>query len=187
MGSERLSHMFTMQDPTYKKNSKHEDEQSSSHHSLSHTSGTQPVSMSNGPKSSPSSSMIKHKLKINPKYKKLIKLYSRQLAHITTTLNAITSLSKSDNTQILESSKKRADTLRDNLESFRNSPSKQDHIHFDPLKKEIDQLIDDLKSYKVNNSNPDSRNTIDYLIGFPLNASDSENDDGEEEKTLVYF
>jgi hypothetical protein len=189
MGSERLSHLFAIQDPNYKKNSsstKDDDEKSSSHHSLSHTPGTQPVSISNGP----TSSMIKHKQKMNSKYKKLIKLYNRQLVHIITTLNAIESLSKTDNihqNQILESNKNRVNKLRDNLENFRNSPSKHDHIHFDPLKKEMDQLINDLKSYKLDNTNPNSRNTIDYLIGFPLDVSDTENDDDDDKETLVYL
>jgi hypothetical protein len=174
MGSERLSHLFAIQDPTYKKNSS-SDEKPSSNHSLFHTSGTQPVSISNGPTSSPSS---KSKQKTNSKYKKLIKLYSRQLSHITTTLNAIESLSKSENnhhqTQMLASNRKRVENLSENLENFRNSPSKQDHLHFDPLKADIDQLMNDLKSYKIDNANPDSTNTIDYLVGFPLDASDSE-------------
>jgi hypothetical protein len=193
MGSERLSHMFTALDPTRKKQSsptKGENQKQSSQHSLFHAPGTQPVAFSNGPKSSPPSSpIIKHKRKTNPKYKKLIKLYSEQLSHITTTLNAIESLSKTDNIhhkEMLESSKTRVNKLRDDLEDFSNSPSKQDHVHFDPLKDEIDQLINDLKSYKIDNTNPDSRNAIDHLIGFPLNVSDSDVED-EDGETLVYF
>jgi hypothetical protein len=73
MGSENLSHKFAIKDPTYKENSsssKHKDEKFSSQHSLSHTSGTQPVSISNGPNSS-SSPIIKHKRKPNSKHRKL--------------------------------------------------------------------------------------------------------------------
>jgi len=189
MGSEHLSHKFAAQDPAYKENSsssKHKDEKCTSHHSLFHTPGTQPVSMSNGPKPS-SSSIIKHQQKPNSKHRKLIKLHSRQLSHIETTLNAIQSLSKSANNnqnKIFLSNKNRVDKLNKDLEDIRNTPSKQDHIHFDQIKNDIDQLINDLKSYKMDNDNSDSGNTIDNLVGFPLDVSDSEND---EEKTLIYF
>ena len=194
MGSERLSHMFTALDPTRKKTSsshKDEDDKSSHQHSFFHTPGTQPVAFSNGPKSSPPSSpIIKHRRKTNSKYKKLIKLYSRQLSHITTTLNAIESLSNTDkihHNEILQSSRTRANKLREDLDDFSNSPSKQDHVHFDPLKDEIDQLINDLKSYKIDNTNSNSRSAIDYLIGFPLDASSDSEPENEDDETLVYF
>jgi hypothetical protein len=182
MGSERLSHMFAAQDPTYKKtssSSKHDDQKPSSQHSLSHTSGTQPVSLSNGPKSSPSP-MIKHKLKPNSKYQKLIKLCSRQLSYIETTLNAIESLSKSRNNnenEIFLLYRKRLDKVNTDVEHLRNSPAEQDHKHFDPIKNDIDQLMNDLQSYKMNNDDPNSTNTIDSLVGLPLDVSDSENDE----------
>jgi hypothetical protein len=189
MGSENLSHKFAIKDPTYKENSsssKHKDEKFSSQHSLSHTSGTQPVSISNGPNSS-SSPIIKHKRKPNSKHRKLLKLYTQQLSHIGTTINSIESLSKpfnSDQHQIFLSSKKRADKLNEDLENIRKTPSKQDHIHFDQLKADIDQIINDLKSYKTDKDNSDLSNTSDYLVGFPLDVSDSEDD---QDKTLIYF
>jgi len=189
MGSESLSHKFATKDPAYKEyssTSKHKDEKLSSQHSLCHTSGTQPVSMSNGPKSS-SSPLIKHQRKPNSKHRKLLKLYSQQLSHIETTINSIESLSKpgnSDENKICLSYKKRADKLNEDLENILNTPSQQDHIHFDQLKTDIDQLINDLKSYKMDNDNSNSSNTIDYLVGFPLDVSDSEDD---EDKTLIYL
>jgi hypothetical protein len=190
MGSEGLSHRFAAQDPTFKENSsssKDTGKKSSPQHSMCHTSGTQPVSISNGPQSSPSSSLIKHKQKSNPKYTKLFKLYRRQLSHIETSLNAIESLSKSansDKNQILLSNRKCIDQLNENLEKLYNSPSEHDHIHFDQIKHDIEQLINDLKSYKMNNDDPDSTNTIDHLVGYPLDVSDSE-EDGKI--TLMYF
>jgi hypothetical protein len=183
MGSENLSHKFAAKDPTYKEDSsKYEDKKSST----SHTSGTHPIHLSNGPRSS-SSSIIKHKSKPNSKHRKLLKLYTRQLSHISTTINAIESLSKPvDNNQnkILLSNKKRVEKLNEQLDNIRNDPSKQDHTYFDQVKNDIDQLINDLKSYKMDNDNPDATNTIDYLAGVPLDVSDDEND---EEKTIMYF
>ena len=185
MGSERLGHLFAQKDPKFKEHcpvTKHEDHKSSSNHSLSHTSGTQPVFMSNGPRSTPSSSIIKHK--INPKYKKLIKLYHRQLAHIATTLNAIESVSITDqhSNPIFSASRKRLNELNQTLENFHNSPDKHNQEAFDSLKGNIDQLIHDIQSYKSTNT---SRHTIDHLVGFPLDVSDSDNE--EKDKTLVYF
>lgn len=183
MGSERLGHLFAQADPAFKQHcsfSKHAD-----HHSLSHTSGTQPVFMSNGPGSSPSSSsMIKHK--INPKYKKLLKLYHRQLAHVATTLDAIESVSITDHPHhsnpIFLASRKRLIELNETLENFRNSPDKQNQKDFDSLKRDIDHLIHDIQSYKTNNT---SRHTLDHLVGIPLDVSDSDTE--EKDQTLVYF
>lgn len=195
MGSEHLSHLFAVNDPTFKENSsssKHKEKESLSQHSMSHTSGTQPVSLSNGPKSS-QSPLIKHKRKPNAKHRKLLKLYNRQLCHINTTLNAIESLSelndKNEN-EIILSNKKRVEELKQTIEDIRNDYSKQDHIHFDQLKDDIDQLINNLESYKTNNNDkPDLTNTIDYLVGLPLDVSESEDDDDhdDENKTLIYF
>jgi len=82
------------------------------------------------------------------------------------------------------STQKRADKLNEDLENIRKTPSQQDHIHFDQLKADIDQIINDLKSYKTDKDNSDLSNTIDYLVGFPLDVSDSEDD---QDKTLIYF
>ena len=186
MGSERLGHMFAQKDPAFKEiasSNTHENQKPLSHHSLSHTSGTQPVCMSNGPSSSSKTPMIKHK--INPKYKKLLKLYHRQLTYISTTLNAIESVSTTDHfhsNPMLISSRQRLDHLYQTLDNFRNSPNKQDQPHFDSLKTDIDQLVDDIKSYKTKHS---TSHTLDHLIGFPLDVSDSDND--EPSKTLIYF
>ncbi|CAF0726033.1 unnamed protein product [Adineta steineri] len=191
MGSESLSHRFLAEDPTYKGKSpyasKSDDKKSASHHSVSHTSGTHPVALSNGPNSSspPTASKIKHKYKSHPKYKKLYKVYKKQLAHMETTVNAIDSLSKSPSTnqnQMLSSIKKRIDELNGNLDNLNDTPSLQDHIHFDPIKVEIKQLLEDLKSYKLDNKNSNSINAIDHLVGLSLNVSDS--DDNEENTTL---
>jgi hypothetical protein len=192
MGSENLSHKFAVQDPTYKKyasSSKHEPDESSSHHSMCHTSGTHPVSMSNGPKSSASTSStkLKHILKINPKYQKLFKLYNRQLSHIGTTITAMEALSKSTNNdqhEIISSYRNRVDELNKALENLRNTPHEQDHTKFDQMKNDIDQLINDLKSFKMTKDNSNCWNTVDYLVGFPLDVSDNEND-GDE--TLIYL
>lgn len=191
MGSEGLSHKFTLKDPTYKGNSSSNDDhkKSSSQHSMSHTSGTQPVAVSNGPQSSSSSSStkLKHILKINSKYKKLFKLYTRQLFHIETTINAIESLSKSNNNneqnQIILSYKNRVNELNETIENLRKTPSELDHTQFDQIKNDIEQLINDLKMYKITNDKPDSGNTINALVGFPLDVSDNDNDD----ETLIYF
>lgn len=190
MGSEGLSHKFAIQDPTYKEyssSSKDKDENSSSQNSVSHTSGTHPVSISNGPKSSPSSSITKHKRKSNSKYTKLFKLYRQQLYNIETSLNAIESLSRStdrDKHKILLSTRKRLDKLNETLENLHKSSSAQDHKYFDEIKHDIEQLINDLKSYKMDNSDPDTTNAIDYLVSFSLDVSDNE-DNGET--TLTYF
>ena len=189
MGSERLSHAFTNLDPTYKPNSFDESNTKEPQESLKHSSGTQPVSVSNGPSHSSSSFKVKHKPKTNPKYRKLIKLYNRQLTHITTTLDAIETFSQSENHQenkILSSNKNRVNELKATLDNLHQNPEQQDHLHFEPLKADIDQLIDDLKSYKMNNGIPNTSNTIDHLVGLPIDESDSENDD-KEEKTLIYF
>lgn len=186
MGSESLSHKFTAKDPTFKESSsskKHEDTTSSSKNSMSHTSGTQPISLSNGSKSS-SSPLIKHQRKPNSKHRSLLKFHSQQLSYISTTLDAIESLSKSNNNnnnQIVISNKERLDKLNKDIENIRNDSSKQNHIHFDQLKDDIDQLINDLKLYKMNNDKPNVTNTIDLLVGLPLDVSDN------EDKTLVYF
>ncbi|UJR34131.1 hypothetical protein I4U23_021538 [Adineta vaga] len=183
MGSEGLSHKFTAKDPTFKGKIA-EDDKSSSHNSMFHTPGTQPVSLSNG---STSSSTVKIKRKSHSKYTKLYKLYRRQLSHIETTLNAIESLSKSsknDQNQILFSTRKHVDELNEKLENYRNVRSPEDHKHFDSIKHDIEQLIDDLKFYKMNSNDSDSNNTIDYLVGFPLDVSNSDDD---EDETLVYF
>ena len=185
MGSERLSHAFTAEDPTFDKDkSAYANETSSkSSHSLSHTSGTHPISVSNGP---PHSSGSKHIRKTNSKYRKLIKLYERQLSHISSTLDAIETLAKPGNPHqdtVILLNKQRVNKLKEKLEDFSNDPSKQDYKHFEPLKDDIDQLIDDLKSYKMDNDNPNATHTMDSLVGIPLDVSDSEHD---EEKTLIY-
>ena len=184
MGSEGLSHRFAAEDPTFH-GKLNEDKKSSSHSSMSHTSGTQPVSVSNGPESS--SSIAKHNNKPNSKYKRFIKLFRRQLSHIKTTVNAIESLSKpSDDqqSQLLLSTRDRIQNLYERLENLRNDLSIRDHEHVDSIKHDIQQLIDDLKSYKMNFDNVDSINTIDYLVGFPVNMSDN---DSDKDETLVYF
>lgn len=181
MGSEGLSHRFAAEDPTFH-GKLNEDKKSSSHGSMSHTSGTQPVSVSNGPESS--SSIVKHNHQPNSKYKKFIKLFRRQLSHIETTVNAIDLLSKSSDNQqseLLLSTRDRIQNLYERLENLRNDLSIRDHEHVDSIKHDIQQLIDDLKSYKMNFDNVDS---IDYLVGFPVNISDNDTD---EDETLVYF
>ncbi|CAF0771803.1 unnamed protein product [Rotaria sordida] len=192
MGSEHLSHLFAAKDPAYKDSlsvSKLVDEKSSSHHSLFHTSGTHPVAVSHRKKVSSSSlsSIKKSKLKLSSKDKKLLKLYSRQLSHIETTLDAIESLTKSNNSEHIKnllSYRKRANQLHGDLKNLPHSSSDVDNNDFDQMKIEIEQLINDLKSYKMNNDDPDSKNSIDYLVNFPLDVSDSEND---EEIISTYF
>ncbi|CAF1178376.1 unnamed protein product [Adineta ricciae] len=184
MGSESLSHRFAAKDPTFH-GKLNEDEKSSSHGSMSHTSGTQPVSVSNGSESS--SSIVKHNHKPNSKYRRLIKLFRQQLSHTETTVNAIESLSKSSGdrkNQMLLSTREQIHKLYQRLENLRNDLSIRDHEHVDSIKHDIEHLIDDLKSYKMNFDNEDSINTIDYLVGFPVNISDNDTDDDE---TLVYF
>ena len=189
MGSEGLSHKFTIQDPTYKENSSSNHDKSSSQHSMSHTSGTHPVAVSNGPQSSSSSSStkLKHILKINSKYRKLFKLYTLQLSHIETTINAIESLSKSNNNneqnKLILLYKNRVNELKETIENLRKTPSEQDHTQFDQIKNDIEQLINDLKMYKIDNDKSDSGNTINSLVSFPLDVSDNDNDD----ETLIYF
>jgi hypothetical protein len=190
MGSERLSHMFTAEDPTFKgHSSKDKAKNPSSKHSLSHTSGTQPVSVSNGPKSS--SPIIKTRRKMNSKYKELSKRYAQQLSHLATTLDAIDSITKSTNSdqyEILMSNKKRVDKLNEELEHLRNSPALHDHIHFDQMKHDIEQLTNDLKTHKMNNDNPNAVNAVDALVALPMDNSDSEeNGKNNGEKTSIYF
>ena len=194
MGSERLAHMFTAKDPTFKGTSsegKRPEDAMDSHHSMSHTSGTQPVSVSNGPHS-PSSSIFKGKRKHNPKYEKLLKLYGRQLTHIGKTLHSIESFSHSsadeDKNEFLLSNKKRIEQLNDELESLRHRPTEQDHEEFKQMKNNIDQVIDDLKSYKMHGARTESSTVLDLLVGYPLEVSDSEETDKDNPaKTLVYF
>ncbi|CAF1281393.1 unnamed protein product [Rotaria sp. Silwood1] len=184
MGSERLSHMFAAKDPAYKDSSllsKFEAEKSSSHRSIFHASGTHPVLVGHSKKLSSSLSSIKKlKSKQSSKDKKLLKLYSRQLSHIETSLDAIESLTKSNNTEhikILLSFRKQLNKLNQDLENLRYSSSEEDNHPFDRIKIEIEQFINDLKSYKINDDDTDSKNSIDYIVNFPLGVSDSENDE----------
>ena len=194
MGSERLAHMFTAKDPTFKGTSsaaKREEDATTTHHSMSHTSGTQPVSVSNGPHSS-SSSIFKGKRKHNPKYEKLLKLHGRQLTHIGKMLHSIESFSHpsaaDEKNEFLLSNKKRIEQLNVDLEDLRHRPTDQDHEEFQQMKSRIDQVIDDLKSYKMHGSRTESSTVLDLLVGYPLEVSDSEETDKDNPaKTLVYF
>lgn len=181
MGSENLSHKFTIKDPTFKGESHKADH--SSHQSSAHTSGTHPVSVSNGPTSS-SSSAKKHQLKSNSKYGKLYTLHREQLAHIGTTLDAIESLSTPANakqTQLLSSAREELDRLNEKLESLRDAPSADDYLQFDWVKRDIDALIDKLKAYKTDSNDCASANTLDCLVGAPLDVPE------DDKKTLIYF
>ena len=184
MGSERLGHMFTAKDPTFKG-----EVASSKHEAMSHTSGTHPVSLSNGPKSLASTKKItRHKP--NSKHRKLLKLHARQLAYLETTYQAIESLSKpisNEQHEQLLASKRRLDELKIKNDQLRDSPSVDDHEHFDQIKMEIDELIEEFKLLKLNNPQPDSMTTLDLLFGVPLDASESDDDDPNKPKTLIYF
>lgn len=198
MGSERLGHMFTVKDPTFKEQSSsknHSKDSSSTHHALSHSSGTQPVSISNGPRSSPTSSSITKvakKLKPNSKYRKLWKLQSRQISFIGTTLDAIESLSNgmSDAERKDFSLKKdRFNALNERIENVRHSAANQDHQVFDQIKSDIQHLIDDLKSFKTTHHHSNAKSTLDMLFGIPLEASETDENDEDEDpnKVLNYF
>ena len=83
--------------------------------------------------------------------------------------------------------KRHLDELKIKIEQLRHSPSVDEHEHFDQIKKEIDELIEEFKSFKQNNSQSDATTTLDLLFGVPLDASESDDDDPEKPKTLTYF
>ena len=194
MGSERLSHAFTAKDPTFKGKSAlanpHDPADATSHHAMSHTSGTQPVSLSNGPKSSASTKKItRHKP--NSKHRKLLKLYAQQLSHLDTTCDAIESLSTSMSVKQQREFlhvKKHLEEVKIRDEQLRSCPSDDDHESFDQMKNDIDQLIEEFKTFKTSNCHhPDAMTPLDLLVGVPVDASESDDDDPQEPKTLIYF
>ncbi|CAF2530333.1 unnamed protein product [Rotaria sp. Silwood2] len=172
MGSEHLSHLFAAKDPAYK---------DSSFLSKFHANETHPVSADHSKKARSSLSSIKKlKLKHRSEDKKLIKLYSRQLSHIETTVDAIESLSKSKDTEhikIILSYRKRLTKLNQDFENLRHSLTEENDNNFNRMKIEIEQLINDLKLYKMNNDDSGSKNPIDYVVNFSLDAPNSENDE----------
>jgi hypothetical protein len=71
---------------------------------------------------------------------------------------------------------------------LRDCPSDDDHKSFDQMKHDIDQLIEEFKIIKSNNDHPVNAMTpLDLLVGIPVDASESDDEDRQEPKTLIYF